>query len=355
MSLYTRMKVFHYKDKLDSLPRDRSDVLPPLHIRIKPTNQCNHNCRYCAYRAEGLQLGMDMRVRDRIPQDKMREIIEDVIDMGVKAVTFSGGGEPLFYPHIAETLRRLADSPVRFATLTNGALLSGEAAELLAHHGTWVRISLDGWDGPSYARYRQVEVGAFSRLMDNIAAFKKLGGPCYLGASLIVDSDNAPHVAELLSRLCDAGLDSVKVSPCIVSNDGEANNVYHAPFFALVKDEIARAKETLGRSGFEIYDAYHELDRKFAKPYGWCPYQQILPVIGADQNIYPCQDKAYNLAEGLIGSIAGRRFKDFWLEGKDKFFRIDPSRHCNHHCVANEKNRLVLDYLEADPGHLAFV
>ena len=74
--LYSRTKVFHYKDKLDSLPRESSVVLPPLHIRIKPTNACVHNCRYCAYRVESLQLGQDMSKRDAIPRDKMIEITQ---------------------------------------------------------------------------------------------------------------------------------------------------------------------------------------------------------------------------------------------------------------------------------------
>ena len=82
---------------------------------------------------------------------------------------------------------------------------------------------------------------------------------------------------------------------------------------------------------------------------------QILPVIGADLNIYSCQDKAYNFDCGLIGSIQEVRFKDFWFSGKDKFFKIDPSSDCVHHCVADAKNRLVHEYLEADPEHLGFV
>ncbi len=82
---------------------------------------------------------------------------------------------------------------------------------------------------------------------------------------------------------------------------------------------------------------------------------QILPVIGADLNIYPCQDKAYNLDEGLIGSIKDVRFKDFWFSDKNKFFKINPFKSCDHHCVANAKNRLILDYLNVNEGHLAFV
>jgi wyosine [tRNA(Phe)-imidazoG37] synthetase (radical SAM superfamily) len=35
----------------------------------------------------------------------MLEIIDDCIDMGVKAITFSRGGEPLIYPYIVDVLK----------------------------------------------------------------------------------------------------------------------------------------------------------------------------------------------------------------------------------------------------------
>ena len=91
---YTQLKIFHFKEKIDSLPISNPKILSPIHIRIKPTNVCNHNCKYCAYRAENLQLGQDMEIKDSIPKEKMIEIIDDLIEMDVKAVTFSGGGEP---------------------------------------------------------------------------------------------------------------------------------------------------------------------------------------------------------------------------------------------------------------------
>ena len=78
-------------------------------------------------------------------------------------------------------------------------------------------------------------------------------------------------------------------------------------------------------------------------------------MIGADLNVYSCQDKAYNIKEGLIGSIKSMRFKDFWFSNKNKFFKVDPSLHCVHHCVADAKNKIVLEYLNADREHLAFV
>jgi MoaA/NifB/PqqE/SkfB family radical SAM enzyme len=354
-NLYTPLKIFHFKEKIDSLPIDNPEILAPLHIRIKPTNICNHNCYYCAYRAENLQLGQDMVKTDSIPKEKMLEITDDIIEMGVKAVTFSGGGEPLIYPHLADVLRKLIDSPVRFATLTNGSRLTGEIAELFALRGTWVRVSMDAWDDSSYADYRRVANGEFTNVLNNMAVFKRMRGPCKLGVSFIIDDRNPPHVYEAVLKFRDIGVDSVKVSPCIIDNDGKENNAFHRPFFNNVVEQIGLAKKDLENENFEIFDAYHELDETFTKDYTWCPYCQILPVIGADQNIYTCQDKAYNLESGFLGSIKSQSLREFWSSLKNIFFQINPSKDCLHHCVANNKNNMIIEYLSADLDHLGFV
>lgn len=353
--LYSKMKIFHFKEKLDSLSRYVDKMMSPVHIRIKPTNICNHNCSYCAYRVENLQLGKDMSIRDQIPKEKMIEIIDDIVNMGVKSVTFSGGGEPFCYPYLLDAVKKLAQTPVKFAALTNGSKLQGEIAELFSNYATWLRISIDGWDDDSYSQYRGVAKGEFTKVMDNMENFKRLKGRCFLGVSIIIDQRNAVHIYDFVQRLKGIRVDSVKICPCIISNDGTENNLYHKPIFEQVKEQILRACSEFSEEGFEIFDSYHEQLGTFEKNYTWCPYLQILPVIGADLNIYPCQDRAYNLEEGLIGSIKNQRFKDFWFSDKSNFFKINPSLHCNHHCVADVKNRLIFDYLNADKEHLAFV
>lgn len=353
--IYTQMKIFHFKNKIDSLKKEIETIKSPIHIRLKPTNVCNHNCSYCAYRAEGLQLGQNMRIKDYIPEDKMMEIIDDIIEMKVKAVTFSGGGEPFCYPYLLKTVQKLSHSDVKFASLTNGANLTGEVAEVFAKNATWLRVSIDGYDDLSYSKYRNVKSGEFEKVIKNIENFAKIKEKCLLGVSIIVNKENAKHIYKLTEILKNICVDTVKIAPCIVSNSGAENNIYHKSIYNMVKEEIKKTKNSFENSNFEIFDSYHNQLESFEKDYDWCPFLQILPVIGADLNIYPCQDKAYNLDTGLIGSIKNVRFKDFWFSDKNKFFKVNPSKHCNHHCVANGKNKMILDYLNADNDHLGFV
>ena len=188
--------------------------------------------------------------------------------------------------------------------------------------------------------------------MGNLAAFKRLGGGCYLGVSLIVDRKNASRVEETVRRLWDLGVDSVKVSPCVVSNNGRENNAYHEPIYRQVRQQIESLMQT--KASLEVFDAYHGLDDKFDKSYTWCPFLQLLCVIGADLGVYACQDKAYSQG-GMLGSIKNQRFSEFWNDGKEKFYSINPRRDCSHHCVANRKNKLLCEFLAADFEHRFFV
>ncbi len=80
----------------------------------------------------------------------------------------------------------------------------------------------------------------------------------------------------------------------------------------------------------------------------------MLFVIGADQRVYPCQDKAYN-DEAILGELHNQTFARFIETGKQSFFKINPAMDCAHHCVANEKNKFLLDYLNVNHEHKVFV
>ncbi|MBF0180425.1 MAG: radical SAM protein [Magnetococcales bacterium] len=352
--LYSSHKFIHFPEHLRALREQR--VMAPIHIRIKPTNHCNHNCWYCAYKVDNLHLGEEMVESDAIAPEKMHEIVTDILDMGVRAVTFSGGGEPLLYKPLPEVVERLASGGVRVAALTNGSNLKGRMADAFARHGTWVRISMDGWDDASYAAARGLrDTDPFTQLMRNIEAFTARDTRCVLGVSFIVTEVNCDHLQEVCARLKAAGVNHVKLSGVVVANDGAGNNEYHNRLRERVAGQI-RAAMALSDASFTVLDHYHELEDRFDKEYTTCPYLPYLTVIGADCGVYTCQDKAYRQS-GLLGWIRERTFKAFWFskENRQRIFSLDPSRECRHHCVTHGKNLAIHNILAIDPEHGVFV
>jgi wyosine [tRNA(Phe)-imidazoG37] synthetase (radical SAM superfamily) len=351
--LYSNLKFLDHPEHLTALREQK--VVAPVHIRIKPMNYCNHNCWYCAYRYENLQLGEDMDVADQIPHNKIFEIVEDIIDMGVKAVTFSGGGEPLLYKPLPDVINQLAAAGIKVASLTNGANLKGKVAHAFAENGTWVRVSLDAWDDASYAKSRGIKEGAFTKLLENMRAFIATGTKCVLGVSLIIDNVNFEHVLEICKIMKDVGVNHVKLSPVVVGNSVDENNSYHSAIKDAISDQITKAME-LETDAFKVHNHYHDLPELFDKGYEICPFLQFLTVIGGDCGIYTCQDKAFT-ESGMLGSIKDVRFKEFWFseENRKQLFEFNPRNSCQHHCVTHAKNLALMEFLSLDEDHSHFV
>jgi MoaA/NifB/PqqE/SkfB family radical SAM enzyme len=353
--IYSNLKFMHFFPQLEALCKKQ--LVAPVHIRLKPTNVCNHSCSYCAYRAKDLQLGETMQEKDTVPWPKMQEFIADIAEMGVKAVTFSGGGEPLIYPQFVETVQLLAANKIKIGILSNGSRLSGEIAEAIGAHATWIRVSIDGWDDKSYAEYRHTSQKEFAHIIENMKSFSlRFGKKCVLGVNINVDQKNASHVTELCRTLKDCGVRHVKVAGVVVSNEGKDNNEYHRPFRERVQKQISTAEQELNSPEFEMVNHYHEMTERFDKSYTICPSIMFRPVMAADCNVYSCQDKAYNEA-GLIGSIKEQGFKELWFSEATlkRVYELNPSKICRHHCVADKRNRMLDEFMHLDPEHLAFI
>jgi sulfatase maturation enzyme AslB (radical SAM superfamily) len=186
-------------------------------------------------------------------------------------------------------------------------------------------------------------------------AFVATGTRCVLGVSFITGKDNYHRLYEVCSRFKEIGVNHVKLSAAVVGNSADANNSYHREFAEAAHAEIERCKALTG-DGFTVIDHFHEMESRFEKEYHRCPFLQFLTVIGADQAVYTCQDKAYT-KEGTLGSIRERSFRDYWFseENRSRMANFDPSALCGHHCVSHSKNQAILQYLAIDPEHGNFV
>lgn len=350
---YSQLKIFYHQDIIQNLLDGKR--CNPIYIRVKPTNKCNHNCNYCHYKNSYLDLNDDYDLSSEIPRDKMLEIVSNMKSMGVKAVTFSGGGEPLLYPHIEETFEKIIDAGIDLSVITNGSLLKGKKAELLAK-AKWVRISLESIFDDEYCRIRGVKTGEFDRLCENISNFSKIKDEtCELGINVVVTKENQMYVYDMAKLMKSLGVNHVKYSPVISNNTRE----YHRDFIDKVTSELNRAQTDLGSDSFKIINLYTgDFDDSviFERSYSNCPVKEFLCVIAANQKVYFCHDKAY-LKDGCVGDLKGQSFENLWnSEEVTKLFKnFDASKTCKQHCVYDSRNELINSFLTMDRNHINFI
>lgn len=349
---YSNLKIFAHAEALSKI--GNGERIAPIYIRIKPTNFCNHKCYYCSYADSELGLRDSVKRQDQIPWDKMQEIISDISDMGVKAVTFSGGGEPLVYPHIVETMKGILDAGIDLSIITNGQLLKDERAELLAQ-AKWVRISFDSADAQTYSKVRKIPPAAFDEVCGNIRSFaRKKGCGCELGINFVINHENAGQVLAMARMVRDLGVNHIKFTARVTKDLFE----YHEPFRQSVVEQIHEA-EKLNTDGFRVINKYEcDFDSAlvFHRTYDRCYINRMFCVIAADQKVYFCHDKAY-VASGVVGDISNRSFKDLWFDPEvvRRYEEFNPSKECDHHCVYDDRNELLNTFFSLDRKHINFI
>lgn len=348
---YSNLKIFAHLNELQKVKN--KERIAPIYVRIKPTNRCNQNCYYCHYKSPYLELDQ-YKPNDEISREKMMELIADFKESGVKAVTFSGGGEPLLYPYIEEAIEKVLEAGIDLSIITNGSLLYGRKAELLSQ-AKWVRISQESGCAATYARIRGVKKEEFSQICDNIRKFADMKNTdCELGVNFVIGPENYQevyHAGKLMQRL---GAEHIKYT-ALMSNDAEK---MHAPFKAEVIEQIHKLIGE-NKTDFKIINLYESdfnSNAVFGRNYNLCGIKDYVTVVAANSKIYYCHDKAY-LSQGEVGDITQRSFKEVWFsdETTQKFLSFNPRENCQHHCVYDDRNELLNHYYTLDDQHINFI
>lgn len=349
---YSNLKIFHHDETLNKLKS--GERCNPIYIRIKPTNVCNHNCYYCHYKNPYLELD-EYNPSDYIPHDKMMEIIDDMGIMGVKAVTFSGGGEPLVYPYIEEAMERVLEKNIDLSIITNGSMLTGKKAELLAA-AKWVRISIDSIDRKNYAKIRGISESAMDILQKNIKEFAKIKNDnCELGVNFVIGKENYKEIEAVARMMKDLGVNHVKFA-ALFSNETEK---YHEDIKEEVIKTLNKLSDELNSDKFKIIDLYSgDFDNYevFKRTYSRCPIKEFVCVIAANSKVYYCHDKAY-LSSGCVCDLNDSSLMNEWLSEKvsQKFKAFDAKKICKQHCVYDSRNELINSWLDMNMNHVNFI
>lgn len=345
---YSDLKILYHTQELNEFLK--GEHIAPIYIRIKPTNVCNQNCFYCCYADDQAIETRKVNRNEFIPYTKMMEIIEDISDMGVKAVTFSGGGEPLCYPYIEETFHKIIDHNIELSLITNGQLLYGDRINDLKY-AKWVRISLDSANENTYKKIRGVST--FNSVINNIEHFAKIkDGSCELGINFVINEINYEQVYDICKLVSNIGVNNIKFSGMMIQ---KGTQEYHQQIKEKVDELIEKALLENKNTDFKIINKYEE-NLGFTREYNKCYTQQFVTIIAADQGVYRCHQKAYTTS-GRLGSIENCSFKDLWFskEVTEKIENFSPQCECKATCVYDQRNALLNNIKNLDKNHINFI
>lgn len=348
---YSSHKIVWHPEKMQSFLKWH--LTAPIYVRIKPTNHCNHDCFYCVYKPSFA--GMHALSKDReksfdgkpseLSLEKLLEILKDFASMGVRAVTFSGGGEPLMHPDIVEVLDKAHQLGIATSLITNGQLLKDERAKA-AGSCHWVRISMDYNSADQMAYSRGVSARLYDDLYDNLRRFSQSKKPqCELTCNFVVHRGNFDGLFETAKKLKESGVQDIRFSPMWIPSF----HTYHRQIEFEVNRQLKQI-QSLCDDNFSVSTTYNLRSSCNAcnRRYSRCYYMEIVPVIAADACVYACHNKAYD-PSGFLASLEKQSFYEAWFSSdlRRRMLELNPKMVCHHQCANDAKNQFLTDIVQS--------
>jgi MoaA/NifB/PqqE/SkfB family radical SAM enzyme len=238
--------------------------MQPVHLEIHPAMDCNHQCVWCRYTKDNMQLTLGHMIGKLNKYPK------------VKAVTLSGGGEPLNNPYTIEFIKECYNRGIQVGLNTNGALLDDDNIHKIARWCRYCRISLDA---PNAVVHTMLHRPAQSDWDKIIYAIKQLRNYEIreLGISYLVVAKNVWGI----STLPDLKLpvDYWHFKPLI---QGISDDIKH--------DAVARLTQIEGKINARWDRILHDDVCNNKIP---CRISHLIRLIGGDGKEYVCCEKAY--------------------------------------------------------------
>lgn len=163
------MKTFDSKNKLifqfKWLEKFLNGSVYPLSIEIDPSNKCPLKCGSCVWSE---YLNND---KNELSKEELFSIIEQVKNLGVKSIIWSGGGEPFSNPNTIDAISYAHKLGIENGVFTNGVLLSKDKAEVLKNCIKWIRFNMGASSPDEYAAIYGVSQKLFLQAKNNITYF----------------------------------------------------------------------------------------------------------------------------------------------------------------------------------------
>jgi MoaA/NifB/PqqE/SkfB family radical SAM enzyme len=238
----------------------------------------------------------------------VKRALREMHHAGVKAIVWSGGGEPTTHPQWLEIARYAHGLGLEQGMYTLGGLLTQESAAELRQLAKWVVVSLDCPDAASYALEKHVPIERFDHACNGLRWLS--GGTAVIGASFLVHAGNWRRMGQMLDLARSLGTTYTTFRPTIDTSPATPT------VCAADRRWITDAEQTLRWWSGEP-DVELDVDRFMAyrdwrgRSYDVCKGIQLHTTVTPDGRVWACpQKRGVNGAQ--VGDLRRQSFSELW-------------------------------------------
>jgi len=283
---------------------------PPILVEISLSNLCNMSCPYCFYK--------NKHDSTQLQTGTVKRLLKDLAHIGVKAVSYTGGGEPTLHPNFDEIVEYAHELGLKQGLFTNGT-------NKIAHpeHFEWIRVSV-----PNNKLYSELQMWL---------------GKTTVGVCMTLTHENLKDVQRIKTEAEDMGADYFQVRPALMPPGKEQLRFDKNKLFELLE----------GDEKLDVYLSEYKWD-DYCKERGYdeCYGHWFCPFVDSNGDVVSCayhlKDPDYifgNLYESHFEEIWNKRFWDKTLYKDSKQIKI---KNCQTCCKNHEINKVLYNIKHPD-------
>ena len=200
-------KITFYLDEVENVLNKRHQA--PVCAEVDPSNYCNNGCTFCCFS------NYIKSNQEHLSLSLFQKFVQEFHAMGGKAITFTGGGEPLMNPNFLKMAIYAREHGIKIGLVTNGSLLG--RLQGFENFFRFIRISLNAPNKELYYKLHQAD--HFDDIVKNIKRILALNVRPHLGISVVLCDENREHAEETVELGKQLGVDYVQIKPDIYNKD----------------------------------------------------------------------------------------------------------------------------------------
>lgn len=329
----------------------------PVTVEWDLSNVCSLGCEWChfAHTHEAGPWASSPRTRpvDYSPTGRLadealvRRGLTEMACAGVRAVVWSGGGEPTLHPRFVDIAQHARSCGLQQGLYTLGGHVTDAMARDLGEALAWAVVSLDAADGATYAAEKRVPAARF--LEACYGASRLAGRVATVGVSFLLHANNWHRVDEMRRLGLGLGATYVTFRPTVDTSPAD-------PAVALGdRHWISAAEATLRDLAREPHveldvDRFLEYRDWTGHGYAACHGITLLTMVTPDGRVWVCPNRR-GMPGSELGDLRVDSFAAIWSRHPRCWTEFGD---CRAFCRLHLVNRTLADVYAVRP-HADFI
>jgi len=347
---FSSSKILKHIDRI--VEWQKKGVSKPITYELDMTNVCNSKCHFCFGFFDQKNNLVSISLKEA------KNILNQIKNFGGKAVTFTGGGDPLCNKDTVAAVKYAKKLGLDVGFITNGILLNKDNVKDIVSSCVWIRVSLDAATKETYLKTHCLNSNIFELVVSNIKLLskekKKQKSNITIGVGFLTYDKTINEIVDFAKLSSKLGVDYAQYRPLLKKHTEKEFNTKSQD--AVIK-KIEEAYKYSNKN-FSVVSSMHKYkliaSKKCDRQYDVCYGHNFATVIAADKKMYLCCHMR-GVKKYCIGDLNKNTLKEIWSsKQREKVYKNINFKDCPLLCRCDSFNTILFN-MQKPVQHINFL